>query len=254
MDNPLQIRVFCAPEQAEAHLAILGSLPASFQTVPEGQPDIALVGPDAASISTGLASAARMLVLVDPWMIDDIEELTRAAVPVVPVGRLFPLMAGLDADMVGQQALVRCSIASRQSLAASVYEQLSALQVLLGPLAGVKMLSQIGSAYSGTARAGKGVELVWSGQAGAIHDSLELDVMGIAQRLEILATPDDTARPATVHFANADGLTQSRGVYESGLRLFWRSVAADLAGGPKTTRLSDFLDLLMQVRQLTHIA
>lgn len=250
MDNPLHIRVFCAPEQAEEHLSILGSLPATFRVIAEGQPHIALVGPDSASIAAGLASSPRALAVIDPWDIDDIDSLAASPVTIVPVGKLAPLMAELDAGSVEQIALVRCAFAGRGTLAANIYEQLSALQVLLGPLAGIATLSRQGAAYAGTARIPSGAELLWSGQSEAPQNRFELDVLGIAQRLEVIARPDGTARPAEIQLGDAGGLEQSRGVYESGLRLFWRRLAADLAGGPKTTRLADFADLLTQIRHL----
>lgn len=254
MDNPLHIRVFCAPERAAAHLSVLGSLPATFRVLDAGQPDIALVGPEAASIAAGLASNARALVVVDPWAVDDIATLVGSPVAVIPVGNVLPVVSDLDAGGLAETTLVRCSLAGRGSLAATMYEQLSALEALFGPLGGIALLSRHGPAYAGTARTGKGVEVLWSGQSEAPRDSFELDILGPAQRLEVCATPDGTARPADIRLGNADGLMQARGVYESGLRLLWRRLAADLAGGARTARLSDFVNLLAQVRQFTHLA
>ena len=95
MDNPLHIRVFCAPERAEEHLSVLASLPATFRVLETGQPDIALVGPEAASIAAGLASNARALVVLDPWAVDDIAALIRSPAAVIPVGNVLPVVSNL---------------------------------------------------------------------------------------------------------------------------------------------------------------
>lgn len=238
MSGTLTIRAVGTSPSFAAHRAAIASLPASLRLVAEGQADIALVGPDAASIAAGRALAPHALVVADPARVTpaEAESLADADLPSFAALRLPPILHQADAGpALAEAGLVRSHLLWRGARREALFEHFAGLSAVLGPLLAIRCLAE-GTAYAGTAQAGNGVTVHWSGQGDAQASHFELDVIGLPMRLEIEADLDDTARPARIRTGSATGLHQPRGVFESGLRLFWRSVLADLDGRPSACR------------------
>jgi len=54
----------------------------------------------------------------------------------------------------------------------------------------------------------------------------------------------------TVRHANADGLQQPHGIFETGLRCFWRAVVADIVEDKNASHWPEFARLRTLVRNL----
>ncbi|WP_423066111.1 hypothetical protein [Devosia sp. CN2-171] len=251
--RPFLIRAFCSDETASAQRAILASLPSTFHFVDDGAADIALVTPDC--IELGLTGKPRALVLAAPCLSTEkqIDGLSGATIPTFPILHLAATMTQVLASMsVGSAVLVRSEYLSRSDKTAAWLEQLVASQVLLGTLTDIRLLVEPPHSYSGSARTTSGVPVLWGGQIGAATERFDLDIVGLAERIEVLSHGANTARPAQVTIATADGLQVKRAAYQSGLLLFWRAIAAELSGTMTgIPRLADIVPLLLLVQQLS---
>jgi hypothetical protein len=100
------------------------------------------------------------------------------------------------------------------------------------------------NSYAAIARTKSHAQVTWSGQATAAHPDYELDIVGVGARLEVTGTVDGSARPLTVRLGTAEGLVQPIGVFETGLRLFWRGVVSALVDEGPQTRWGETKSLL----------
>ena len=108
--------------------------------------------------------------------------------------------------------------------------------------------------YVGSARTSDGVQVNWSGLATAPTSRYELDIVGLAERLEIRAELDGSARPMTVRRGHAGGLDQPLGIYETGLRLFWRRAVDELTKGEPVRDWQDIVTLRKTVGTFASLA
>lgn len=254
--SEILVRSFCAEPAMARHRLTLAGLPATFRLTNAASADVALVGADATSITAGLASGALCLVLDRPALLaaENLTLLLEAGVPVFPV---LPLAATAGqsrplAPLAGA-TLVRSALLSRATMADARFDHLTALQSLLGPLEDIALLAGDDRTYWGTARIQGGAPLWWSGQTDANVDRFEVDIAGLANRLELICSDNATARPALVTLADKTGTSQARGVYESGLRLFWRGVASALSGNPSVTQIKTIAPLLKPADSNFHL-
>lgn len=232
------------------HAIAIASLPADLRRS-GGQADVVVVGPGTNTAS--FAAAGRAVVIDASDLLDS--RITALAdgtgKPVYPALHLASCLAGQPVlPTLTQAGLVRSRMAWNGPLDVALLEHLAGLTALLGQLHGVRLLAQDGLAYSGSARTETGVDVLWSGEAEAAFPSYELDIVGLGQRLDITATFDGSARPLNVRHGDAQGLLKAHGIYETGMRRFWRSVVSDLRGEGTAIALRDIAPLVDLVRQL----
>lgn len=242
--NPLTVRAFGAAISVAPHIATMAGLPASLRLVSEGPCDIALAAPDSASLKAGCRAAARAVVVADPADLSDMDIafLIGAGLPVFPSLRLAANLQSLGSGLLPTGTrMVRSRLDWSGSARAAAIEHLAGLTTLLGPLDMVQTLTLSAAIHSGTARSQSGIDILWSNRLDGDGLCHELDAIGLDQRLEIVASLGDTAQPAKVTKASQSGLQQPPGIYESSLRLFWRSIVAELSGLATTRRWEDFL-------------
>jgi hypothetical protein len=212
----------------------LGSLPLSFTTNAELPTDVALVGPDDRTIAKGIAERPRIIVIDQPASISSssLSALEQCGIPVLPVLEVAPTLAPcLSLLPLPETTLIRSSLHSSGESSSGRLEHILALEFLLGPLSDLHVLSDDGTAYWASARASKSnARVLYNGRSGTGWDRLDLDVLGIAQHVEVAVSYSPTAKPASIRIGDRDGTKELRGRFESGLRLFWRQVAAVAAG------------------------
>lgn len=226
------VRTFCPDSVRRKHALTLSSLPLSFTVDEAGTIDVALVGSGDDHIESGIAAKPKIIVLDRPARVSasGIQTLLESGIPVLPVLEVAPTLRRCKANLVlGDVMLVRSSLSSRAERQDGRLEHLLALEAVLGPLSDIKILQDTGEAYFGSGRLENGTaRVLWNGQTGTNDDRFSLDVIAMAQRLEVDVAFAPAARPAGIRLADRDGTRQLRGIYETGLRLFWREVAAEL--------------------------
>jgi hypothetical protein len=245
------VRAFGAAPQE--HIAAIASLPAELRLIGGGRADIALVQPERGALGEALEAAPGAIVLDRPADLDSALHalLDRTAVPVIAVLKLAASLKPVDAQRpLVSSALIRSRLRSAEPLNTAVLEHLAGLSAILGELSNLRMLGGSGNNYAAIGRTRTHAEVAWSGQAGVANPHYELDIVGVGARLEVTGTVDRSARPLTVRLATAEGLVQPIGVFETGLRLFWRDVAATLSDGTAATPWGETKALLDQAAAL----
>lgn len=235
------------------HAASIASLPASLRLADGGAADIAVVSSDAVSVAAGIAAAPRALVVTRPTELgaDAMAALNAAGVPVFPALVLAPRLRLVDARAhIAKAGLVRSRLGWQGGLRETLLEHLAGLEAVLGALADVSLLDSGDAGHLGTARSQGGITVSWSGLHGAARGEYELDIIGLADRLEVSGELDGSARPLLVRHGSAGGLQQPHGVFETGLRCFWRGVIAELAEGSPKSQWPDFARLHALAEQL----
>jgi hypothetical protein len=236
------------------HVAAITSLPGDLRLHSAGPVDIALVQPRRAALVEALDAAPRAIVLDRPADLDTslLELLDRTVAPVLPVLKLAASLRLIDASRpLAASGLIRSRLRSAQSLNEAILEHLAGLTAILGSLSDVRMLGMSANSYAATARTKGHAEVTWSGQANATNPDYELDIVGLEARLEVTGVVDGSARPLLVRLGTAEGLAQPPGVFETGLRLFWRSVAGALFDGAPVPRWPATKGLLNLVNTLS---
>lgn len=244
MSTYLTVRQFgrVGPE----HRATLASLPAVLRPIEAGTPDFALVGSEPEAIRDALALAPRAIVVAEPAAVTDADavRLHGPAPLILPVLTLAESLRQVGGDDVLSKAgLVHSRLDWQADMRGSLLEHLAGLTSVVGNLTEVRLLSRSAGGYVGSARTNTGVEVNWSGLAAAPTSRYELDIIGLAERLDVRADLDGSARPMTVRRAHAGGLDQPIGVYETGLRLFWRRAVDALTKGEPVAEWKDFAAL-----------
>lgn len=244
MSSYLTVRQFgsVAPE----HRATLASLPAMLRLTETGTPDIALTASDGEAIRDAFAASPKAIVVARPAAITDAEadRLSDAALPIFPVLTLAASLRQIGAGRIpAKPGLVHSRLDWQGDMQEGMLEHFAGLASMVGELADVTLLSHAGKGYVGSAKTLDGTDVAWSGLVDVPAPRYELDVVGLAERLEIRAECDGSARPMMVRRGHADGLDQPIGIYETGLRLFWRGVADALAEGTPATQWRDIAAL-----------
>lgn len=242
---------------APEHRATLASLPAVLRLIETGTPDIALVGTYPEAIRDALGLAPRAIVVAEPTAISDADaaRLLDAKPLVLPVLTLTASLRQVDGgNVLSKAGLVHSRLDWQADTRGSLLEHLAGLTSAVGNLTQVRLLSQNAGGYVGSARTSNGVEVNWSGLAAAPISRYELDIVGLAERLEVRADLDGSARPMTLRRAHAGGLDQPVGVFETGLRLFWRRAVDALTKGEPVTDWQDFVALRETVGTFASLA
>jgi hypothetical protein len=251
--SQISVRSFCPGALTAEHQAVLATLPASFGVVMEGAADVAIVDADASSIEAGLATKPRLAVLAEPSSITQasLNQLLQAGIPVLPVLRHWHVLKrNWPTTPLVDGKLVRSTFFTNRDADTALLEQLAALEGMLGPLTDTAVLSRGWGSYFGSARSSGNVPVLWSAQGAAGFESFEFDHIGLAERLEIKGTAGDVAKPAQTSHGTRAGLKQLRWIHQSGLRLFWKSVAEELSGAAVTAKLGEIAHLIALVRQV----
>lgn len=250
MTLPISVRL--GGRHRHDHAVALASLPADLRPS-TGDAEIEVVSTDFVAVQAALAGSARALVIDDVAALDErtISLLDRAALPIHPALHLASSLAGTDAASFLEHAgLVRSRLAWGGSLEAALLEHLAGLVTVLGPLTEVRLLDQSRTHYSGSACTDNGVDVLWSGQVKAARASYELDVIGLADRLEIFGSLDGSARPLAIRQGSAQGVLQLPGIFETGLRRFWTTVVAERRGEGRAIAWRDVAPLVALVQRL----
>lgn len=227
MTESLAIRTF--GQVPAGHFGAIASLPASLRLSVDGPVDIALVGPEVSSIQTGLATSPRILIVTEPVRLSEAaaDLLATISLPVfVPLSVAASLRPLANANALAGAGLIRSRLGWQGSAVEGLFEHLAALETVLGAVADVAIICRSRDALQAMARTTSGVEIVLSGQSHAVSPTYELDTVGLDTRIEIVGQPDGTARPFAVSIGNVEGLVHPHGIYESGLRQFWREVVS----------------------------
>jgi hypothetical protein len=255
MSTYLTVRQFgnVGPE----HRATLASLPGILRLTDAAAPDIALTASDEASLKEALSVSPKAIVVAEPATLDDAgwKRLTDASSMVFPALTLAANLRQISAESVpSKPGLIHSRLSWQGGAKAAIVEHLAGLATVVGQLFELQFLSYVSGGYVGSAKTGEGVEVAWSGLAGAPLSFYELDVVGLADRLEVRADLDGSARPLLLRRGHAGGLDQPAGFYETGLRRFWREAADLLRTGEQTTTLQDIADIRAFTRNLDSIA
>lgn len=231
---PINIHAFCAESLRRKHLSVLATLPGSFTSNAGTGPAVALADRDDGNIARAIDSGARLIVLdqAAETAPENLRVLLDCGIPVFPVIEVAPALARCRQIVPAEGIkLVRSSFHSPGSARNGRLEHLMALEAVLGPVEDIVLLDDTGDAYWASGRIGAGkMPVLWNGQTGAEKSRFDLDAIALGQRLEVHLADTRTASPASICLADADGIRRLRDIYESGLRLFWRSVAAEAAG------------------------
>lgn len=239
------------------HAATMASLPASLRVVGAGQADIATTTPDLRSITAALAVSPKGLVVTQPALLDDaaIGVLGEAAVPVFPALALAPRLRLLDTGAtLAAAGLVRSRLSWRGTIHEVLLEHLAGLEAVLGPISKVRILASSDNGHIGTAQTQGGIVVNWSGRNDTGQSDYELDIIGLSERLEVSGALDGSARPLLVRHGTAGGLQQPHGIFETGLRCFWRAVVSDLTEGRVAPRWPDLSRLHALARELAALS
>lgn len=255
-ETQLKVQAFCGDTVAVPHRVAWATLPIALREVDGGNIDIALIGPDVASLEAAVSAKPRALALAVPAMTspDQLQRLSSAGLRIYPVLRLAHIVdhAEVRSPSTGS-GLVRSRLLSLSDQRSAWLEQLAALEIVLGPLQGITLLSKQDHSYSGSARTRVGLPVIWSGQTGTTVDSFELDVVGVSERIEILCGLGEIARAARVSVSTAAGERVASGIYQNGLRLFWRAIATDLSKPVNSDNPGNLLALISQIQQLAAV-
>jgi len=230
---------------ARQHRATIASLPAALRCIDAGAADIVVTTPDLATVEAALAAAGKAIVITDPVAIGDeaSRRLAEARVAVFPALLLTPSLGQLDAaSSLAGAGLIHSRLNWHGDMTAAIFEHIAGLSSVVGALSEVELRAGAGQGYVGSARATSGGAVLWSGTAGSALPSYELDIVGLGERLEVRADLDGSARPFVLRRAHAGGQEQPVGIYETGLRLFWRGVVDALSGGKVMPHWSDILE------------
>lgn len=232
MSTHITVRPFgqIAPE----HRASLASLPATLRLIETGTPDIALSAPDEPSIAEALSLSAKAVVIADPAAVDPagLRRLEAAAPLIIPVLTLAASLRQVGADgMPAKAGLIHSRLGWQGDMKSAILEHLAGLATVVDALTDLKLLSRGAAGYVGSAKTTEGVDIAWSGSAKAIAARYELDAVGLADRLEVRAELDGSARPLLIRRNHAGGTNEPIASYETGLRRFWRDVASALGTG-----------------------
>lgn len=230
----ISIGVYGPPTLISRHLPALASLPITFAAPTGGPADIALVGSDHQAIAEAVRGRPKVILLQDPAEATSESRLLLRnddfqVLPVLPLASLMtPFVSIVPRKGV---SAVRSNLRATGSSRAAKLSHLVALHVLLGELRDLAIVHEAGASYSGRAViAASQTPVFWTGQVLADEDRFDLDVVGVAARLEIDAPVAQTTTPPLVQLANKDGIRTFPSTHESGLRLLWRH-AAELARG-----------------------
>lgn len=230
----MNVRAFCSEEASRRHRLVLATLPLSFNVDHEGPADIALAGPDEDSIGHAVAAQPKVIVLDQPASTtpQSLQNLLATGLAVLPVLEVAPILSPLRSVLpLADVVLVRSCLSSTADAQGGRLEHILALQAVLGPLVDIVVFSDTGDTYWASAKAqSTKAHIFWNGQTGTDQDHFDLDVIALAQRLEVDVAYAPTARPASIRLADGDGSREFRSIYESGLRLFWRAVALEATG------------------------
>ncbi len=230
---PFTVHPFCSNAGAKEHLLTLASLPLTFNLGDGNGVDIALVGPDDDSIGRGIAANPKCVVIDCPAAVsrDGLRMLLESGISAFPVLKVAPALKPCRSiSALANAVLVRSCLSSTESAKNGRLEHLAALESVLGRLVEVTVLNDSGDAYWGIARThDTNARVLWNGRSAADRDRFDLDVIGIEERLEVDVAFHPTAKPADIRIGARDGIRQLRGTFESGLRLFWREIALELA-------------------------
>lgn len=235
------------------HSAALASLPASFRLIESGKADIAIAAPDWAAVAAALATSPKALVVTRPALLDDaaIEALDATTIAIFPSLALAARLAAINGSRTQPTAgLVRSRLAWHGNQNETMLEHLAGLEMVLGPLSRASIVATSSNGHIGAARTGSGIAVSWSGQSDAGRPEYELDIVGLADRLEVTGELDGSARPLLVRHGDAAGLYQPHGTFETGYRRFWQAIASDFAGNLVASRWRDFARLHALVRGL----
>lgn len=244
MSNQLTVRQF--GQVAAEHHATLASLPAALRLIETGLPDIALVGSGDAAMDEALALLPEAIVIANPATVDATasQQLLQASSLIVPVLTLGANLGQIKREAIPESmGFMHSRLTSQSDTKAAIFEHLVALANVVDGLTDLTLLSLLSAGYVGTAKNRNGVEVAWSGLAGAASARYELDMVGLSARLEVSVDLDRSARPIMIRRADADGSFQPTGSYETGLRRFWRSVVHSLRSGTPTLQWKDVADL-----------
>lgn len=244
MSNHLTVRQL--GQVAAEHHATLASLPATLRLIENGLPDIALVGSNKAAMDEALALSPKAIVIANPTAIDATvsQQLLQASCLIIPALTLGANLSQIKRQVIPEKiGLIHSRLTSQGDTKAAIFEHLVGLANVVDGLTDLTLLSLVSAGYVASAKNDDGVEITWSGLAGAASAHYELDMVGLSDRLEVRVDLDGSARPIMIRRADAGGCIQPIGSYETGLRRFWRSVAHGLRTSAPTMQWKDVANL-----------